>query len=171
MEALALPLKEVSQHPSYEVHRFSEDGVVVVRDSRSSVFMGGFLLGEFGEQDKDRGPRNVLIVTLAKSEMLHLGRLAVVFGMTEEYLRQLRRKEEAGGLGALLLSKQAHSFAAIGDVFRAMEDAGTVRRGFFVENLEGAQFAWPGAIDRLREITAGQTQRVMVIAALDPACA
>ncbi len=68
--------------------------------------MGGFLLGEFGEQDKDRGPRNVLIVTLAKSEMLHLGRLAVAFGMTDEYLRRLRRKEEAGGLGALLLSKQ-----------------------------------------------------------------
>ena len=68
--------------------------------------MGGFLLGEFGAEDKDRGPRNVLVVTLAKSEMLHLGRLAVAFGITEEYLRQLRRKEEAGGLGALLLSKQ-----------------------------------------------------------------
>lgn len=106
MEALGLPLKEASPHPPYEVHRFSQDGVVVVRDSRSSVFMGGFLLGEFGEQDKDRGPRNVLVVTLAKSEMLHLGRLAVAFGMTEEYLRQLRRKEEVGGLGALLLSKQ-----------------------------------------------------------------
>src|SRR5882757_4667281 len=104
MEALALSLKEAP--PPYEVHRFSRDGVVVVRDHRSSVFMGGFLLGEFGEQDKDRGPRNVLVVTLAKSERLHLGRLAVAFGMTEEYLRQLRRKEEAGGLGALLLSKQ-----------------------------------------------------------------
>ncbi len=106
MEALALPLKEASPQSPYEVHRFSMDGAVVVRGDRSSVFMGGFLLGEFGEQDKDRGPRNVLIVTLAKSEMLHLGRLAVAFGMTDEYLRRLRRKEEAGGLGALLLSKQ-----------------------------------------------------------------
>lgn len=68
--------------------------------------MGGFLLGEFGKQDKDRGPRNILVVTLAKSEMLHLGRLAVAFGMTDEYLRRLRQKEAAGGLGALLLSKQ-----------------------------------------------------------------
>ena len=42
-------------------------------------------------------------------------------------------------------------FATVGDVLRAMEDAGTVRRGYFVENLEGAQFAWPGAIDRVRE--------------------
>ena len=106
MEALALPLKEASPPPPYEVHRFSVDGVVVVRGDQSTVFIGGFLLGEFGKQDKDRGPRNVLVVTLAKSEMLHLGRLAVAFGITEEYLRRLRRKEEAGGLGALLLSKQ-----------------------------------------------------------------
>jgi hypothetical protein len=106
MEALLLPLKEASPHLSYEVHRFSQDGAVVIRDNRSQVFMGGFLLGEFGEQDKDRGPRNVLVVTLAKSDMLHLGRLAVAFGMTEEYLRRLRRKEEVGGLGALLLSRQ-----------------------------------------------------------------
>ena len=106
MEALALPLKEASPQSPYEVHRFSMDGAVVIRGDQSSVFMGGFLLGEFGEQDKDRGPRNVLVVTLAKSEMLNLGRLAVAFGMTDEYLRRLRRKEEAGGLGALLLSKQ-----------------------------------------------------------------
>ncbi|HEY0192485.1 MAG TPA: DEAD/DEAH box helicase [Kofleriaceae bacterium] len=62
-------------------------------------------------------------------------------------------------------------FAAIGDVLRAMEDAGTVRRGYFVENLEGAQFAWPGAIDRLREAPRGDAARVDVVPAVDPACA
>jgi ATP-dependent Lhr-like helicase len=62
-------------------------------------------------------------------------------------------------------------FAIVGDVLRAMEDAGTVRRGYFVESLEGAQFAWPGAIDRLREAPRGQAQRVDVLAAVDPACA
>ncbi len=62
-------------------------------------------------------------------------------------------------------------FALVGDVLRAMEDAGTVRRGYFVESLEGAQFAWPGAIDRLREAPRGQAQRVDVLAAVDPACA
>jgi ATP-dependent Lhr-like helicase len=62
-------------------------------------------------------------------------------------------------------------FAAISDVLRAMEDAGTVRRGFFVESLEGAQFAWPAAIDRLREATRGQASRVQLVAAVDPACA
>jgi len=62
-------------------------------------------------------------------------------------------------------------FAAIGDVLRAMEDAGAVRRGYFVESLEGAQFAWPGAIDRLRESPRGEAQRVEVLPAVDPACA
>jgi ATP-dependent Lhr-like helicase len=60
-------------------------------------------------------------------------------------------------------------FASVADVLRAMEDAGTVRRGYFVEHLEGAQFAWPGAIDRLRESPRGQAQRVDVLAAVDPA--
>jgi len=60
-------------------------------------------------------------------------------------------------------------FASVGDVLRAMEDAGTVRRGFFVESLEGAQYAWPGAIDRLREAPRNQAQRVDVLAAVDPA--
>ena len=61
-------------------------------------------------------------------------------------------------------------FAVVGDVLRAMEDAGAVRRGYFVAGLEGAQFAWPGAIDRLR---AGPPTgpRVDVLAAIDPACA
>jgi ATP-dependent helicase Lhr and Lhr-like helicase len=62
-------------------------------------------------------------------------------------------------------------FAAVGDVLRAMEDAGTVRRGYFVESLDGAQFAWPGAIDRLREAPRGDAQRVDVLPAVDPACA
>jgi ATP-dependent Lhr-like helicase len=62
-------------------------------------------------------------------------------------------------------------FAAVADVLRAMEDAGTVRRGYFVESLEGAQFAWPGAIDRLREAPRGDAQRVDVLPAIDPACA
>ncbi len=60
-------------------------------------------------------------------------------------------------------------FAVIADVLRAMEDSGAVRRGYFVENLEGAQFAWPGAIDRLRELPRGQAPRVDVLAVIDPA--
>ncbi|MDX2091117.1 MAG: DEAD/DEAH box helicase [Kofleriaceae bacterium] len=61
-------------------------------------------------------------------------------------------------------------FAAVGDVLRAMEDAGTVRRGLFVDGLEGAQFAWPGAIDRLRDSrNRDRAPRVDTLSAVDPA--
>jgi len=43
-------------------------------------------------------------------------------------------------------------FSATYQVLRAMEEAGKVRRGYFVEGLGGAQFAFPGAVDRLRGV-------------------
>lgn len=102
MEALDLPLSESSPKPAYEVRRFSSDGVVIVQDEIASVYIGGTMIGAFGIDDDDRGPRNVLAVTLAKSGQLHLGRLATALGITDEYLRLLRRKEETGGLAAVL---------------------------------------------------------------------
>jgi ATP-dependent Lhr-like helicase len=62
-------------------------------------------------------------------------------------------------------------FTVAGEVLRAMEDAGTVRRGLFVASLEGAQFAWPAAIDRLREAPRSEAPRVDVLSAVDPALA
>ncbi|HEV3234452.1 MAG TPA: helicase-related protein [Candidatus Dormibacteraeota bacterium] len=41
-------------------------------------------------------------------------------------------------------------FTAIYPVLRAMEEAGKIRRGYFVDGLGGSQFALPGAVDRLR---------------------
>ncbi|MBV8760502.1 MAG: DEAD/DEAH box helicase [Deltaproteobacteria bacterium] len=63
----------------------------------------------------------------------------------------------------------AGGWTAVADVMRAMEDAGTIRRGYFVESLEGTQYAWPGAIDRLREAPRSAAPRVDVLAAVDPA--
>ena len=63
----------------------------------------------------------------------------------------------------------AGGFAAVYPVLRAMEETGRIRRGYFVAGLGGAQFALPGAVDRLRayrEPDAGQTT---VLAATDPA--
>ena len=58
-----------------------------------------------------------------------------------------------------------------------MEERGRVRRGYFVEGLGGAQFALPGAVDRLRatrepgdDAAAGSSAaRTIVLAATDPA--
>ena len=41
-------------------------------------------------------------------------------------------------------------FAAIYPVLKALEEAGKVRRGYFVAGLGAAQFAATGAVDRLR---------------------
>ena len=41
-------------------------------------------------------------------------------------------------------------FSAVYDVLKAMEEAGKVRRGYFVAGLGATQFALPGAEDRLR---------------------
>jgi ATP-dependent Lhr-like helicase len=50
---------------------------------------------------------------------------------------------------------------------RKLETLGVCRRGYFVEGLGGAQFALPGAVERLRERQ--DDERTLVIAAADPA--
>ena len=61
-------------------------------------------------------------------------------------------------------------FSAIADVLRAMEDTGKVRRGYFIDGLAGSQYAWPGAVDRLRaERAPDDRPEVVVLAATDPA--
>jgi hypothetical protein len=110
MEALGLVLQESPPSPNYEVRRFSSDGVVVVDGAIANVFIGGTLIGTFDERADDRGPRNILAVTLAKSGQIHLGRLAEAFGITDEYLRRLRRKEEASGFGAVIGTRQGKNF-------------------------------------------------------------
>ena len=77
--------------------------VVDGEDGMMRVYIGGALIGEFDPKDRDRGPRNVLLVTLAKEPTMHFGRLASAFEIGEEYLRRLRRLEEAEGLSAVLL--------------------------------------------------------------------
>ena len=43
-------------------------------------------------------------------------------------------------------------FSGIYPVLRALEDAGRIRRGYFVDGLGAAQFALAGALDRLRAV-------------------
>ncbi len=57
-------------------------------------------------------------------------------------------------------------FTGLYPVFSAMEERGQVRRGYFVDGLGGAQFASPGAVDRLRATTEPST---VLLAATDPA--
>ncbi|MEY2565860.1 MAG: ATP-dependent helicase Lhr and Lhr-like helicase [Actinomycetota bacterium] len=60
-------------------------------------------------------------------------------------------------------------FAAVYPVLRAMEESGRIRRGYFVAGLGGAQFALPGAVDRLRTFRDPPTpSRATLLAATDP---
>jgi ATP-dependent Lhr-like helicase len=59
-------------------------------------------------------------------------------------------------------------FASLYPVLRAMEEAGRIRRGYFVEGLGGSQFALPGAVDRLRSLR-DSGGGVVALAATDPA--
>jgi ATP-dependent Lhr-like helicase len=89
--------------------------------------------------------------------------------------------------GAVAAERTPGGFAAVYPVLRAYEEGGRCRRGYFVEGLGAAQFALPGAVDRLRALRfpAGDTPpnlfdqpaapvtaappRAVVLAATDPA--
>jgi ATP-dependent Lhr-like helicase len=55
--------------------------------------------------------------------------------------------------GAVMAEHVNGGFAAVYPVFKAFEETGRCRRGYFVEGLGGAQFAMPGAVDRMRAMT------------------
>ena len=62
-------------------------------------------------------------------------------------------------------------YSAVYGELRDLETLGVCRRGYFVEGLGGAQFALPGAVERLRELRPreGDEPEPLVLAAADPA--
>jgi ATP-dependent helicase Lhr and Lhr-like helicase len=92
--------------------------------------------------------------------------------------------------GAVAAEHVGGGFAAVYPVLKAFEETGRCRRGYFVEGLGGAQFAMPGAVDRMRALAAPEREtspwqtpvpggwrerrkpeptRALVLAATDPA--
>jgi ATP-dependent Lhr-like helicase len=64
----------------------------------------------------------------------------------------------------------AGGFSAVYQVLRAMDEAGRIRRGYFVAGLGGAQFAMPAALDMLRALREPPEEpNTVVLAATDPA--
>ena len=68
-------------------------------------------------------------------------------------------------------------FAGVYSVLKVLEERGHVRRGYFIEGLGAAQFALPGAVDRLRgfrdavdvELHPDDAPAAVVLATTDPA--
>ncbi|KAB8183482.1 DEAD/DEAH box helicase [Microbispora catharanthi] len=86
--------------------------------------------------------------------------------------------------GGVSAERLPGGFSAVYQVLRAFEESGRCRRGYFVEGLGGAQFALPGAVDRMRAMSSTRPapvedlwsipappppRRAVVLAATDPA--
>jgi ATP-dependent Lhr-like helicase len=71
---------------------------------------------------------------------------------------------------AVELEALVGGFSLVYPVLRQMEEAGKVRRGLFVAGLDGVQFAYAGAVDRLRALRAEPpAESTVVLATADPA--
>ncbi|HEY1622489.1 MAG TPA: crosslink repair DNA glycosylase YcaQ family protein [Streptosporangiaceae bacterium] len=72
--------------------------------------------------------------------------------------------------GAVAAERVPGGFTAIYPVLRAMEESGQCRRGYFVEGLGAAQFALPGAVDRMRTVAKDiSSEQAVVLPSADPA--
>ncbi|MEM8621241.1 MAG: DEAD/DEAH box helicase [Actinomycetota bacterium] len=70
---------------------------------------------------------------------------------------------------AVLAEGLVGGFTSVYGVLKVLEERGQVRRGYFVDGLGAAQFAIPGAVDRLRsEREPTGDERAMVLASTDP---
>jgi ATP-dependent Lhr-like helicase len=74
---------------------------------------------------------------------------------------------------AIAAEETPGAFSALYPVLRALEEAGRVRRGYFVTGLGGSQFAHPGALERLRALRESAAAEgalpSIVLASTDPA--
>ena len=77
--------------------------------------------------------------------------------------------------GSVIGERISGGFAAVYPVLKAAEESGRARRGYFVDGLGAAQFALPGAVDRLRaearpiDARRPDGSTALVLAATDPA--
>ena len=79
--------------------------------------------------------------------------------------------------GGVMSERAPGGFAAVYRVLAAFEETGRCRRGYFVEGLGAAQFALPGAVDRMRAMAGAAERddrpqvgtRAVLLAATDPA--
>jgi ATP-dependent Lhr-like helicase len=93
-------------------------------------------------------------------------------------------RPDARALAELLLERQGivtrdgvrgegvpGGYGAVYGELRALETLGVCRRGYFVEGLGGAQFALPGAVERVRELRPREDEKPepLVLPAADPA--
>ncbi|HEV8245805.1 MAG TPA: DEAD/DEAH box helicase, partial [Polyangiaceae bacterium] len=132
---------------------------------RSRLFSKGETRGRRGRLQRPRGlpgseGRWSLVTRSRESETAC--KLARVTALLDRFGVLTREAVASDGLEI--------SFADAYPLLRALEEAGKVRRGYFVSGLGGAQFAKPGADDRLR-LLKSESKRLdlLLLSAVDPA--
>jgi len=124
-----------------------------------------------------------LVPPRAEGRWALVGRSAAEPRTRERSAARPRMTEWAAAISQQLLSRHgvvtretvaaeavAGGFSFVYQVLKAMEEAGRIRRGYFVAGLGAAQFAMPAALDLLRSMRdAPETPRTVAMAATDPA--
>ena len=109
-----------------------------------------------GENTPDEPTEQIPAPTVTERQTAIAAQLIERHGVLTKEM--LAREEVAGG------------FAGLYPVLKAMEESGKVRRGYFVAGLGAAQFAAPGAEDRLRSFRrTTEDETPLILAATDPA--
>lgn len=94
---------------------------------------------------------------------------------TERRMEQVRQLLDRMGIvtrESVAAEKVAGGFSSLYPILRALEDSGQIRRGYFIEGLGAAQFAAPGADERLRNFATQEGSghaRTFILSAVDPA--
>tara|TARA_R110002072_G_scaffold271038_2_gene430922 strand:- start:18537 stop:23168 length:4632 start_codon:yes stop_codon:yes gene_type:complete len=94
---------------------------------------------------------------------------------TERKMEQVRQLLDRMGIvtrESVAAENFAGGFSAVYPILRALEDSGQIRRGYFIEGLGAAQFAAPGADERLRNLATSDNSTksgTVMLSAVDPA--
>jgi ATP-dependent Lhr-like helicase len=143
--------------------------LTLARAQRESVRRAGRRPGRFGAARRQGGAAAQVQGRWSLTEPLLSGqvdpvarRRAIGELMLERYGILTREQVLAEGI--------VGGFSAIYSELSQLETLGVARRGYFLEGLGGAQFALPGAVERLRAGARGdEAARPVVLAAVDPA--
>ena len=100
-----------------------------------------------------------------------LGKKLPVAEYTERQTRQLLSRYGVVTYASLADEEGAWEWSLINRHLQRMEMRGEVRRGYFVKDLPGVQYALPDVVEQLRNLRdqTGDDQRVIVMNAADPA--
>ncbi|MDB4975184.1 MAG: box helicase [Myxococcaceae bacterium] len=126
-----------------------------------------------GEPDRKRGVRTTRILPGSEGRWTLLSYGAASTSATKQKMALVQTLLSRHGVlvrEALRAEDIQGGFSAVYEVLRAMEDAGRVRRGYFVEGLGATQFAHGGAEELLRsEREPSSPEGARILAATDPA--